>query len=122
MSARQPGGAKENMPSRNRGPNSAQLWGLDDATALRPQIKTTRPPSVQPQILDRLPRRSDDQDEAGLVLLLSVEAAGTALGISRSTVYELIASGDLEVVHIRRSVRVPVDAVHDFVRRLRCLG
>ena len=110
------------MPSRNRGPNSAQLWGLDDATALRPRIKPPRPPSVQPEIPDRVPvSPSDDQDGGGLVLLLSVEAAGRALGVSRSTVYELIAAGDLEVVHIRRSVRVPVDAVHDFVRRLRCL-
>ena len=108
------------MPSRAQGPNTAQLWGLDDATAMRPQIKPPRPPSVQPQIPDRLPTRpSADQDEGGLVLLLSVEDAGRALGVSRSTVYELIGSGDLEVVHIRRSVRVPVDAVHDFVRRLR---
>jgi excisionase family DNA binding protein len=53
------------------------------------------------------------------VLLLSVEEAGKALGVSRSTVYELINSGDLEVVHVRRSVRVPVDAIHDFVCRLR---
>ena len=36
--------------------------------------------------------------------------------------YELIGSGDIEVVHIRRSVRIPVDAVHDFVRRLRMAG
>jgi excisionase family DNA binding protein len=61
----------------------------------------------------------EEHDKGGLVLLLSVEEAGKALGVSRSTVYELIGSGDLEVVHIRRSVRVPVDAVHDFVRRLR---
>lgn len=54
-----------------------------------------------------------------LVLLLSVEEAGKALGVSRSTVNELIGSGDLEVVHVRRSVRVPVDALHNFVRRLR---
>jgi excisionase family DNA binding protein len=76
--------------------------------------------SVHPQIPDGLTTRPpDDHDGGGLVLLLSVEDAGKALGVSRSTVYELIGSGDLEVVHIRRSVRVPVDAVHDFVRRLR---
>ena len=108
------------MPSRNRGPNSAQLWGLDDATAMQPQMKPPRPLSVHPQIPDcPTTRPSDDHDGSGLVLLLSVEDAGRALGVSRSTVYELIGSGDLEVVHIRRSVRVPVDAVHDFVRRLR---
>jgi excisionase family DNA binding protein len=108
------------MPSRNRGPNSAQLWGLDDATAMRPQAKPPHPLRVPPPIPDPLPPRpADDRDGGGLVLLLSVEDAGKALGVSRSTVYELIGSGDLEVVHVRRSVRLPVDAVHDFVRRLR---
>lgn len=108
------------MPSRNRGPNSAQLWGLDDATAMRPQMEPPHLLSVHPPIPDGLTTRPpDDHDGGGLVLLLSVEDAGRALGVSRSTVYELIGSGDLEVVYIRRSVRVPVDAVHDFVRRLR---
>jgi excisionase family DNA binding protein len=108
------------MPSRNRRPNSAQLWGLDDATAMRPQIKPPRPRPVSTQVTDVVPAPSaDERDGGGLVLLLSVEDAGRALGVSRSTVYELISSGDLEVVHVRRSVRVPVDAIHDFVRRLR---
>ena len=46
-------------------------------------------------------------------------AGDVGLGVSRSTVYELIGSGDLEVGHIRRSARIPLDALHDFVRRLR---
>jgi excisionase family DNA binding protein len=33
--------------------------------------------------------------------------------------YELIAAGELETVHIGRAVRVPVDAVEGFVARLR---
>ena len=108
------------MPSRNRGPNSAQLWGLDDVTAMRPHTKLPSRPSVPPPIPDPAPVESSDSRDTGeLVLLLSVEDAGRALGVSRSTVYELIGSGDLEVVHIRRSVRVPVDAIQDFVRRLR---
>lgn len=53
------------------------------------------------------------------VLLLTIEDAGKALGVGRSTVYELIGHGDLEVVHIGRSARVPVDSVQGFVRRLR---
>ena len=108
------------MPNRNRGPNSAQLWGLDDVTAMRPRTKPPSRPSVPPPIPDPAPVESSDSRDTGeFVLLLSVEDAGRALGVSRSTVYELIGSGDLEVVHIRRSVRVPVDAIHDFVRRLR---
>jgi hypothetical protein len=33
--------------------------------------------------------------------------------------YELIAAGELETVHIGRAVRVLVDAVEEFVARLR---
>jgi len=39
--------------------------------------------------------------------------------VARSTIYELIGNGDLEVVHIGRSARVPVESVQGFVRRLR---
>lgn len=52
-------------------------------------------------------------------LLLTVRQAAGALGIGRSTAYELIAAGQLEVVHIGRCARVPVDAVHTFVATLR---
>ena len=33
--------------------------------------------------------------------------------------YELVAAGEIGVVHIGRSVRVPVDALHAFVERRR---
>ena len=108
------------MQSRNRGPNSAQLWGLDDVTALRPRTKPPSRPSLPRQAPDTVSAEPPVHAPGGeLVLLLTVEDAGKALGISRSTMYELIGAGDLEVVHIRRSVRVPIDALHDFVRRLR---
>jgi excisionase family DNA binding protein len=90
---------------------------------MRPRSKLPSRPPVRPQISEPITAQpADDHAGGDLVLLLSVEDAGKALGVSRSTVYELIGSGDLEVVHIRRSVRVPVDAVHDFVRRLRIAG
>ncbi len=58
-------------------------------------------------------------DEASVVtvprLLLTIPQAAEALAVGRSTVYELIAGGALEVVHIGRCARVPVDAVHAFV-------
>lgn len=53
------------------------------------------------------------------VLLLSIQGAGRALGVGRSTIYQLVQQGDLEVVHIGRAARIPVDSVHDYVRRLR---
>ena len=52
-------------------------------------------------------------------LLLTVPQAAQVLAIGRSTAYELIAADELEVVHIGRSVRVPVRALEEYVGRLR---
>lgn len=52
-------------------------------------------------------------------LLLRVEDAAEALALSRTKVYELMASGELESVKLGRSRRVPVDAVATFVRTAR---
>lgn len=54
-----------------------------------------------------------------LPILLTVRQAAEILAIGRTTAYELIAAGHLEVVHIGRSVRVPVEAVEVLVARLR---
>ena len=51
-------------------------------------------------------------------LLLKVEEAAQALGISRTALYELLRSGDIYSVHIGRSVRVPVAALDEYVMRL----
>jgi len=55
-------------------------------------------------------------------LLYTIPEAVRRLRISRTTAYHLITSGELEAVHIGRSVRVPVDAVADFVARARAAG
>jgi excisionase family DNA binding protein len=52
-------------------------------------------------------------------LLLTVAEAATALGLSRSKLYELLAAGEVESVSIGRSRRVPREAVEEFVARLR---
>ena len=52
-------------------------------------------------------------------LLLTIPQAAAALSVGRTTVYELIGAGDLESVHIGRSVRVPVEALRVFVDRQR---
>jgi excisionase family DNA binding protein len=52
-------------------------------------------------------------------LLLGVREAARMLGIGRSTLYELIAAGEIETVHIGRAARVPVAALHAFVERRR---
>lgn len=40
-----------------------------------------------------------------------------AVGIGRSKVYELLASGDLPSIRIGGSVRVPVDALRAWIER-----
>ena len=52
-------------------------------------------------------------------LLLTIPEAARLLSIGRTLAYELIAAGELEVVHINRAARVPLDAVHAFVERRR---
>jgi len=46
-------------------------------------------------------------------LVLSVTEAGNLLGVSRSTAYELVRTGELESVQLRRRVVVPVAAIAD---------
>ena len=48
-------------------------------------------------------------------MLLTVREAAQLLSIGRSTIYELITAREIEVVHIGRSVRVPVAALHAFI-------
>ena len=48
-------------------------------------------------------------------LLLRAEEVQRALGLGRSKIYELIASGELPVVRIGRSVRVPSKALGEWI-------
>lgn len=73
------------------------------------------------QITDH--RTSDDHSGRGDPtvprLLLTPLQAGAALGISRTRVFALLASGELESVQLGRSRRIPVAALEEFVGRLR---
>lgn len=48
------------------------------------------------------------------ILLRPAEAADV-LGLGRSKVYELIASGELPSIRIGKSVRIPVEALRQWV-------
>jgi excisionase family DNA binding protein len=61
----------------------------------------------------------DRANDERRVLLLTMIDAARALSIGRTTMYELVAAGEIGVVHIGRSVRVPADALHAFVERRR---
>ncbi|MFH8891255.1 excisionase family DNA-binding protein [Streptomyces sp. NPDC017949] len=53
------------------------------------------------------------------LVLLTVEEAARRLSIGRTTCFHLIGSGQLESVPIGHLRRVPAEAVHDFLARLR---
>lgn len=46
-------------------------------------------------------------------LTLTVEQAAAVLGVARSTAYELVRSGDIESIRLRRRIVVPTKALAD---------
>ena len=62
----------------------------------------------------------DLHDRSSLApITVRIPEATRMLGISRSRVYELITSGDIEVIKLGRSTLVPVAGLHALVQRLR---
>ncbi len=55
-------------------------------------------------------------------MLLTPERAADQLDIGRTTVYGLIATGELDSVKIGRSRRIPAEALVAYVERLRNQG
>jgi excisionase family DNA binding protein len=51
-------------------------------------------------------------------LLLTVPEAAKALAISRSKLYELLASGAIRSVRIDGARRIPLNALNDYVNAL----
>lgn len=62
-----------------------------------------------PTVIDR-PTSFDD-----LPLTLRVEELIPVLGIGRNTAYDLVRSGQIRSIRIGRQLRVPKDAVLDFL-------
>jgi excisionase family DNA binding protein len=52
-------------------------------------------------------------------LLLTVDEAAHRLGIGRSHAYVYVLKGDLPSIKIGRSRRVPVQALREFIERMR---
>jgi excisionase family DNA binding protein len=63
---------------------------------------------------------TDDASRRATVdrVLLRANEAADALGVSRSKVYELLASGRLRSVNVDGARRVPCEAVREFVAGL----
>ncbi|WP_308011892.1 helix-turn-helix domain-containing protein [Actinacidiphila acidipaludis] len=62
---------------------------------------------------------SEIPDANGKFVLLTVEEAADRLRIGRTTCFNLIRTGALESVTIGHLRRVPVDALPEYVARLR---
>lgn len=81
-----------------------ELWGLSTSAAV-----SSGPPPASPALAPA--------PSAGR--LLTIVEAGQLLGLGRSTMYQLIARGEIETVHVGRSARIPSDAVDRLIERLR---
>ncbi len=51
--------------------------------------------------------------------LLPIPDACAGLGVGRSTLYELAAAGEIEIVRVGRRALVPVDSCEAYVEKLR---
>ena len=68
--------------------------------------------TVRAEVLMNESFTADDQ------LLVTPEEAARRLSVGRTTIYELMASGELQSVNIGRCRRVPVSSLSLFVNRL----
>lgn len=55
--------------------------------------------------------------DLGPPMLLRPEEAAKMLGLGRSKVFQMLAGGELPVVRIGRSVRVPSDQLREWIQR-----
>ncbi len=74
---------------------------------MRPEARAGSPPEID----------VSESERAGDGLLLRVRDVCRLLDVGRSTVYELIARGELPVIRIGRLVRVPRPALEEWIVR-----
>lgn len=63
------------------------------------------------------PTHAADEVPLAQRLLVRPEEAATLLGLSRSTVYELLHAGELPALHVGRTTRIPVRAILRWIER-----
>lgn len=78
------------------------------------QIRRTRLAARTPAAQQSGPRAGTAEAP---VLLVSSHEAARILGIGKTTLYQLIATGALTPIHIGRCVRFPVHELEAFVHR-----
>lgn len=76
-------------------------------------------PQVVPTNKRTETRSQDAGQDGGARLLLTVAEAAYRLGIGRSLLYELLADGEVESIHVGRLRRIPAEALAAFIDRQR---
>jgi excisionase family DNA binding protein len=94
----------------------------DDNRSTTQPMRTSTLGASAAEIHNRHDDRSAPQEVHGHRLLLTVSEAAQQLGIGRSLLYELLAEGQVESIHVGRLRRIPIDALADFIDRQRPNG
>jgi excisionase family DNA binding protein len=90
----------------------------DNRSAIQP-TGSRRLPSIPAEVKNRHRDSSAPPEITGRRLLLTVSQAAQLLGIGRSLLYELLADGQVESIHVGRLRRIPTDALADYIDRQR---
>ena len=61
-----------------------------------------------------------DSGSAAERLLYSVEEAAGLLGVGRTFMFYLVATGEIESLKIGKLRKIPRDAIDSYIQRLRC--
>ena len=90
----------------------------DNASTTQP-VRTSKLGATAAETNSRHDDWSAPPEVHGQRLLLTVSEAAQRLGIGRSLLYELLAEGQIESIHVGRLRRIPIDALADFIDRQR---
>lgn len=90
---------------------------LQPASIVPPQLELTHPPDRRASVTTGFADRPLEGDAKPVEpLSVRISTAVKLTGISRSRIYELIQSGDLETVKIGRSTVIPYRSLKQLVR------
>ena len=74
---------------------------------------------TRPHRITALSEEPRDNRQAAAPITVRVPEAARMLGISRSRIYELITSGDIEALKLGRATLVPIATLQALIDRLR---
>ena len=74
-------------------------------------------PELVAAIVDLAAEGATERQRQRVDTLLSVERSAEILGVSRTTVFGLLGSGELTSMRVRGRRLIPMSAVNDFLRR-----